>query len=63
MKPISHKTLLRKSRNYRNEQAIRKLAAHESLKEWSKTDTIPIPKVPKQNLTPGLWYFIRQLAP
>jgi len=48
MKPISHATLLRKSRNARNEEQIMKLAQNDSLQEWSKTETVPSPAFVKQ---------------
>jgi hypothetical protein len=67
MKSISHRTLLIKSRNYRNEEAILKLARTDSLKEWANNfQPSPLPsyqKPPKVKLTAGLYNFILQLKP
>lgn len=45
MRPISHRTLLRKSRNSRNERAFKLLAEIDSLREWANLP-IPEPNLP-----------------
>ena len=67
MKTISHTTLLRKSRNYRNEEAISRLAQMDSLKEWALQGEImkfpPYQKLPEPKLTAGLYNFLRSFLP
>lgn len=67
MRPISHKTLLRKSRNFRNEEAILKLAQNDSFKEWSKnTENGKLIRIKKQRvekLSVGLHNMLRQVLP
>jgi len=57
MRPISHRTLIRKSRNWRNFQAMKSMANHLEKKfgcpiysdktELNKLDFTPTPEIPK----------------
>jgi len=62
MKPISLKNLIKSSRNFRNDEAIKRLAQYDSVREWSGNKVSPAfpefyPEKPKRSI--GLYNFFK----